>query len=85
MNDEARIRRLRWMCRRGMKELDVLLELFLLASESELCAGRWPQFERLLELEDDVLWNRLRGPGRSPDPALDELIGAIRGTKRRGA
>lgn len=73
------------MCRRGMKELDVLLESFLASNEAELSAGRWPQFERLLEFEDDVLWNSLRGPGRAPDPALNELIDAIRGANRRGA
>lgn len=84
MSGAGRIRRLRWTCRRGMKELDVLLESFLQANEAEIATGRWPQLERLLEFEDDVLWDTLRGPGRSPDPALDDLIDAIRDAKGNG-
>lgn len=78
MSGTARIRRLRWMCRRGMKELDVLLEAFLAANLAALDAGKWPELEQLLAFEDDALWDGLRGPGRSPGPDYDELIDAIR-------
>ena len=37
MSDEATLRRLRWRCRRGMRELDQLLERYL--------DRRWPQAE----------------------------------------
>ncbi len=52
MNELAR---LKWQCRRGMLELDLLLEQYLdtryhLASESEKAT-----FLELLTLEDDVL------------------------------
>lgn len=77
MNGEARIRKLRWMCRRGMKELDVLLESFLETNQAQLQAGAWPEFEQLLEKEDDRLWDTLRGAEKPFDTALAALIEAI--------
>lgn len=78
MPPDARIRKLRWMCRRGMKELDVLLESFIAQNESRLNAGEWPEMEHLLALEDDVLWDRLRDNDLSPNPEYRGLIEAIR-------
>ena len=51
-----RVRKLRWLCRRGMKELDVLLESFLEQNQQALEGGSWPEFEALLHNEDDVFW-----------------------------
>ena len=36
MSDDGRVRKLRWRCRRGMKELDVLLERYLTSSVAEI-------------------------------------------------
>ncbi len=77
MTAVERLRRLRWSCRRGMKELDVLLTRFVDANEGDLANGAWPTLEQLLACEDDVLWARLQA---SP-PAADsesELLRAIR-------
>ncbi len=52
----SRVRKLRWLCRRGMKELDVLLESFLRQNLQALESGSWPEFEALLHNEDDVFW-----------------------------
>ena len=72
--------RLRWLCRRGMKELDVLLEQFLARNESELEQGAWPQLEALLCNEDDELWSWVQHP-QAPSaadyqPLLMEIIHA---------
>ncbi|MGB5247702.1 MAG: succinate dehydrogenase assembly factor 2 [Woeseia sp.] len=71
--------RLRWQCRRGMRELDVLMSGWLerhfdTASESQKAA-----FRTLLELPDPELASYLvRGePARQPD--LQPLIRQIRG------
>jgi succinate dehydrogenase flavin-adding protein (antitoxin of CptAB toxin-antitoxin module) len=61
-----------------MKELDILLESFLAANERELRAGSWPEFERFLDLEDDLLWDSLRQPAVSASPEFQSLIKAIR-------
>ena len=72
-----RVRRLRWSCRRGMKELDVLLTRFVDAQEHDLARGAWPGLEQLLAQEDGVLWARLQSPAPATGPEA-ELIRAIR-------
>lgn len=62
MSDPARPARLRWRCRRGMKELDLLLERFIEQNDAALTAGHWPELEALLETEDDLLWEWLQNP-----------------------
>ncbi len=57
-----RVRKLRWLCRRGMKELDVLLELFMQQNQQALEHGSWPEFEALLQNEDDVFWVWVQNP-----------------------
>lgn len=78
MADVDRVRRLRWLCRRGMKELDLLLLRFVDRHETELAAGGWPQAETLLAMEDDVLWDWLQDPARAGDEALRALLESIR-------
>jgi antitoxin CptB len=75
----ARISRLRWRCRRGMKELDVLLENFIRDHESRLAGGEWPEFESLLETEDDRLWEWLRNPASGRVGPYSDLLESIRG------
>jgi len=75
--DDLRLRRLRWLCRRGMKELDVLLECFIAGQAQALRAGQWPQLERLLALEDDRLWDYLQNPCTCPVGELRGLLHEI--------
>ena len=72
-----RLQRLRWLCRRGMKELDVLLEAFLAREAPRLEQGAFPEFETLLACEDDQLWDWLQGRASAPD-TLASLVHAIR-------
>ena len=74
---DHRLGRLRWRCRRGMKELDVLLEAFVAAESAALADGAWPEFEALLESEDDRLWDWLQGRGAVP-PDWQPLVRALR-------
>ena len=74
---EQRLGRLRWRCRRGMKELDVLLEGFVAAETAALADGAWPEFEDLLDTEDDQLWDWLQGRG-APPPDWARLVEALR-------
>ena len=52
MNDMAK---LRWQCRRGMKELDILLEHYLTEIYPNTNALEQARFLELLNLEDDEL------------------------------
>jgi antitoxin CptB len=60
--DRSRRELLRWRCRRGMKELDLLLERFLQNHYDEAPRERQQAFERLLTLPDPVLAEMLLGP-----------------------
>ena len=72
-----RVRKLKWLCRRGMKELDILLERFIDKHQQSLAAGSWPELEALLHTEDDVLWDWFQdstAPGATPYQELLEQI-----------
>jgi antitoxin CptB len=76
--DPERARSLRWRCRRGMKELDVLFERFVEAHFADLNAGHWPELEPLLECEDDTLWDWLQNPAVPDAAGFRELLERIR-------
>lgn len=78
MADTQRSTRLRWRCRRGMKELDVLLERFLAQETDRLDRGDWPGFEALLEQEDDVLWDWVQAPHSPAAAEFRELLEHLR-------
>jgi len=52
----ADINRLRWHCRRGMLELDMVLARFLDEHIAQLTAPQRQDFERLVGMEDQDLW-----------------------------
>lgn len=61
-----------------MKELDVLLERFLLQQQTALIGGAWPQFEELLKAEDIMLMDWISGRNLPADDSLVNLIEAIK-------
>lgn len=70
--------RLRWQCRRGMRELDLLLVRYL---ESEYPTAKPTEqhgFERLLELTDPELLGYLLHGERAPDQELAHVIERVR-------
>jgi len=72
--EAARLGRLRWRCRRGMKELDLVLVRWL----DHRYAGSPPHlrsaFERLLEAQDPELASWLFRRDRPADPDLAALV-----------
>lgn len=60
-----------------MKELDLMLEGFLLQHEAAISDGAWPELESLLTHEDDKLWDWLQGRAVPDDTALQQLVSAI--------
>jgi antitoxin CptB len=80
MNDDdaAELRRLRWRCRRGMRELDQLLTRWLDREWTVASDSQREVFLRLLDSEDDRLWRWFLGHETAPDAALDSLIHYIR-------
>ncbi|MCC6923669.1 MAG: succinate dehydrogenase assembly factor 2 [Nitrosomonas sp.] len=49
--------RARWRCRRGMLELDIILQRFMDNHYCQLSADELQQFDRLLILPDNDLWD----------------------------
>ena len=78
MGESERIRKLRWLCRRGMKELDILLERFIDFNQEALSQGSWPEFEALLQTEDDVLWDWFQKASTPGAERYQELLNQIR-------
>lgn len=78
MSEDAELGKLRWRCRRGMKELDQVLERWLdreYAAASERERGI---FRRLLECEDDKLWKWILGQEAPSDAELAAFVQRIR-------
>jgi antitoxin CptB len=80
MQDDADIelKRLRWRCRRGMRELDQLFGRYLDREWSQSSDAQRGVFLRLIDCEDDKLWRWLMGYEHCPDDALASLIQRIR-------
>ncbi len=70
--------RLRWLCRRGMKELDVLFEGFLTDSYADLDQNLQLAFRRLLTLEDPDLYAILMGKQEAPDAECSDVVERLR-------
>lgn len=66
--------RLRWACRRGMLELDVLFGPFVEEAWDELNDIDKATFERLLACDDPDLFAWAMGHQKSEDPALQAMI-----------
>ena len=74
---EIERRRLVWRCRRGMKELDVLLARYARTSFLRPSAAQRRVFATLLELPDPTLAAYLIGHERPHNPALARLVRRI--------
>jgi antitoxin CptB len=72
------IKQLRWQCRRGMREMDMLLERWLDRHYTDASLQTKASFTALLQTEDDVLWDWLMGNGAPVEPERALLIDAIR-------
>ncbi|SJZ57112.1 succinate dehydrogenase assembly factor 2 [Novilysobacter spongiicola] len=77
-DDEVELRRLRWKCRRGMRELDQLLERYLDRGWRGASEQERGVFLRLLETEDDKLWHWFMGHDTPADADLSTLVQDIR-------
>ena len=71
-------RRLRWRCRRGLRELDRILEGFVSEGYGALSAAEKARFADILELPDPDLHAYLLGKADPPDAELARLIRTIR-------
>ena len=68
--------RLKWKCRRGRLELDLVLARVIPALQDEDVAA----FDALLDFADDDLWDIIVGRRNDFDPALTPIVKRLRAT-----
>jgi antitoxin CptB len=76
--DATELARLRWRCRRGLLENDLILERFMEARGARLSDDEVAGLDRLLGLSDNELWDLLAGRAEPDDAALSPLVAALR-------
>lgn len=69
--------RLRWRCRRGMRELDVLLERYLQERYPSAPADEQEAFRAFLELPDPVLFAYVTQRESPTEPRWVDLIAKL--------
>ena len=72
------IGKLRWRCRRGMKELDLLTLGYLERHYPEASAEEQQAFADLLELQDPQLMGYILGRGAPADAVTTRVVGVMR-------
>ena len=73
-----RLDRARWRCRRGMKELDVLLGRFAARALHRLDDAELDALERLLGQPDQDVHAWLVSEPRSPPPEMRRIVALVR-------
>jgi len=75
---QTEFNRLRWRCRRGMLENDLILARFLDVRGPTLTQGEVAALARLLDLADNELWDLLSGRTEPAEPSLAPLVRVLR-------
>jgi antitoxin CptB len=76
--DATQLNRLRWRCRRGMLENDLILARFLDARGAQMTDAEVAALHQLLDLSDNDLWDLLSGKAEAPDAATRPLLETLR-------
>ena len=72
--DQVQLHRLKWKCRRGLLELDLVFEKFIPTLRDE----ELPFLDALLELPDNDLWEIVAGSSNEYDPRLNAIVARLR-------
>ena len=64
--------RLKWKCRRGLLELDIVLQRYLLQHPEDVALSE------ILDLPDNELWDIVAGRSDSYEPHLKEVVARLR-------
>jgi succinate dehydrogenase flavin-adding protein (antitoxin of CptAB toxin-antitoxin module) len=68
--------RLRWKCRRGLLELDLVLDRFL--GRGGPCGKDLDSLNSLLDLPDNDLWDIISGRSDAYDEGLKDVVARLR-------
>lgn len=70
--------KIRWHCRRGLLELDLVLEKFNERHLPGLAPGQLDSYRELLEFPDNDLLDLVMGRAQSPDRRHDDILQLLR-------
>ena len=70
--DRVKRERLRWKCRRGLLELDIVLQRYLVQHPDDAKLGE------ILDLPDNDLWDIVSGRNDAYEPHLKEVVARLR-------
>jgi antitoxin CptB len=79
----SELSRLRWLCRRGMKELDVVMSQYLDARYEAASELEKQSFKYLLDMQDPDLYALLLGQEICPNNDIQSLVITLRTLKNR--
>ena len=66
--------RVRWRCRRGMLELDIILQRFVDKHYTQLNEDELQQFDTFLNLPDNDLWDMITAKKKIEDIKLQPML-----------
>jgi len=72
------LERVRWRCRRGLLELDIVLGRFVETHYAQLDEAQRRAFEALLDMPDNPLWEAIAGRGEVASGEQQALLEKIR-------
>jgi antitoxin CptB len=76
--DDRTAERLKWKSRRGLLELDIVLERFWKRAGSEMNEKEAAALDRLLTLPDNDLLDLVMGRAEIPDAGLAAMLDKLR-------
>ncbi len=80
--EDAEQRRLAWRCRRGMLELDIVLQRFIKEKFSVLSIEELEVFDGLLDLPDNEFWALINDNKTHPDMHLNHILSMLNASSR---
>jgi antitoxin CptB len=73
------LERVRWRCRRGLLELDLVLQRFVDEYYAGLGEAERRQFETLLDLADNELWDMVALRQKQQNGDLQRVLSLLQG------
>lgn len=80
----SELSRLRWLCRRGMKELDLVMTRYLDNHYETASLDEQALFKILLDMPDPDLYALLLGRSKAPTQKLDDFTQSMRKMTAQG-
>ncbi|MDH4115313.1 MAG: succinate dehydrogenase assembly factor 2 [Burkholderiaceae bacterium] len=78
MSGNPELQRVRWRCRRGLLELDIMLGRFIESQYAQLDEDERYEFDALLDMPDNPLWDMIAGRLEAAPGGQQALLEKIR-------